>query len=82
MARHITPPTELQLLQEELRRTQRELTLAYDRFNEAKEPELVESCIYEIKSINARFAYLYRSIKEQSDDSVAAAKPKGAKAWV
>ena len=82
MARHVTPPTELELLQEELRQTQRELSLAYERFNEAREPELVEACIYEIKSINARFAYLYRSIKERSGEDLAAAKTEGAKAWV
>lgn len=81
MARQTTPPTELQLLEEELRQVQRELSLAYDRFNEAREPELVEACIYEIKSINARFAYLYRAIKEQSS-AAAAAKAEGAKAWV
>ncbi len=82
MARHVTPPTELELLQEELRQTQRELSLAYDRFNEAREPELVEACIYEIKSINARFAFLYRAIKERSTDALAAAKAEGARAWV
>lgn len=82
MAHRITPPTELQLLQEDLRRTQRELSLAYDRFNEAREPELVEACIYEIKSINARFAFLYRAIKEHGENSLAAAKTTGEKAWV
>lgn len=82
MSRHVTPPTELQLLQEELRQTQRELTLAYDRFNEAREPELIEACIYEIKSIHARFAYLYRSIKERDGEALAAAAAEGAKAWV
>ncbi len=82
MAHHTTPPTELQLLHEELRRTQRELSLAYDRFNEAREPELVEACIYEIKSINARFDFLYRSIKAHSADAIAAAKAEGEKAWV
>lgn len=82
MARHVTPPTELELLQEELRQTQRELSLAYERFNEAREPELVEACIYEIKSINARFAFLYRAIKERSAEALAAAKAEGARAWV
>ena len=82
MARHVTPPTELELLQEELRQTQRELSLAYERFNEAREPELVEACIYEIKSINSRFAFLYRAIKERSADALAAAKAEGARAWV
>ncbi|MGM9619691.1 MAG: DUF2508 family protein [Oscillospiraceae bacterium] len=84
MARKPKPPTELQLLKEELRRTQQELALAYQRFNEAAEPELVESCIYEIKAINARFGYLYRAIKAHSgEDMAAAAGPTGGvRTWV
>lgn len=82
MARKPAPPTELQLLKEELRQVQCDLALAYDRFNRAAEPELVESCIYEIKSINARFSYLYRAIRERSGETVAAAKPEGTEAWV
>lgn len=82
MARKPAPPTELQLLQSELRQVQAELALAYDRFDQAAEPELVESCIYEIKAINARFSYLYRVIRERTGEVVAAAAQEGEKAWV
>ena len=84
MARHVTPPTELELLQEELRQTQRELSLAYERFNEAREPELVEACVYEISALKARYNYLLRCIKERSSQAepafVAAAAMKGGRA--
>ena len=82
MARKPVPPSELQLLKEELRKVQSDLALAYDRFDQASEPELVESCIYEIKAINARFSYLYRAIQERCGGSLAAAAAEGAEAWV
>ena len=77
-----TPDPELFRLKEELLTAQGDLSQAYRRFDQAVDPELVEACIYEIKSINARFAYLYRSIKERSGEDLAAAKTEGAKAWV
>ncbi len=82
MARKPAPPSELQLLQNELRQVQSDLALAYDRFDQASEPELVESCIYEIKAIHARFSFLYRVIRERGGEAVAAAKPEEEKAWV
>ena len=52
------------------------------RFDQASEPELVESCIYEIKAINARFSYLYRAIRERSGEAAAAGKQEANEAWV
>lgn len=75
MPRNITPPSELELLQRELRTVQQELALAYDRFDQAAEPELVEACIYEIKAVHARFSYLYRAIRQQEGGAAAAAAP-------
>ncbi len=82
MARKTPQLSELQLLQNELKQVQADLALAYDRFDQVCEPELVESCIYEIKAIHARFSYLYRVIRERSGESVAAANAEGEKAWV
>lgn len=82
MAKKTPQPSELQLLKNELRQVQSDLALAYDRFNQASEPELVESCIYEIKAIHARFSYLYRVIRERSGECAAAVKPEGEEAWV
>lgn len=51
-------------LHHELHTTARELRRAYDRFNYVSEPELVESSIYEIDSLKAKYNYLLRRIKE------------------
>lgn len=64
---YIPTPEELH---HELRTTARELRRAYDRFNYVSEPELVESCIYEIDSLKAKYNYLLRRIKEINGISV------------
>lgn len=56
----------LQDLKTELLAAQGDLALAYRRFNQATEPELVESCIYQISAEKARCNYLIRAIKERS----------------
>ena len=66
------PDPELLALKEELREAQWELTLAYRRFNQAVDPELVESCVYQISAVKARCNYLIRSIKERSPEAVPA----------
>ena len=52
---------------------QGDLALAYRQFNQALDPELVESCIYQISAVKARCNYLIRAIKERSPDAAAAA---------
>ena len=51
-------------LMEELYETQEELRRARMDFNYAEEPELVESYVYELNSIEARYAYLLRRARE------------------
>jgi len=57
------PDPELLTLKAELQNAQGELALAYCRFDQAVDPELVESCVYEISAVNARCNYLIRAIK-------------------
>ena len=64
---------ELQDLKDELRSAQGELALAYRRFNQAIEPELVEACVFQISAVKARCNYLIRAIKERSPSSSATA---------
>ena len=54
---------ELLALKEELQSARGDLSLAYRRFDQAVDPELVESCIYQIKAEKAR------AIKERSPES-------------
>ncbi len=66
---------ELLVLQAELREAQGELSLAYRRFDQAVDPELVESCVYQISAVKARCNYLIRAIKAR--DSAAALAEEG-----
>jgi len=82
-SRKQTPDSELVRLQTELKLAQQELAFAYHQFNEAVDPELVESCIYQISSVKARCNYLIRSIKEHFPVAAAAnAEMKGEILWI
>ena len=67
-----TPDPELETLKEELHSARNDLQTAYSQFNLAVEPELIESCIYQIKAIQARCNYLLRAIKSRSHPAVPA----------
>ena len=54
------PDPELLALKAELQEAQGELSLAYRRFDQALDPELVESCVYQISAVKARCNYLIR----------------------
>jgi hypothetical protein len=66
------PDPVLEALKGELDSARRELALAYLQFDQAVDPELIESCIYQISAVKARCNYLIRVIKEQSPAAAAA----------
>ena len=73
---------ELLTLRSELLEAQGELAQAYRQFDQAVDPELVESCIYQISAIKARCNYLIRSIKERTaPQPAAAARTEGGALW-
>ena len=72
---------ELLALKAELLNAQGELACAYQPFDQALDPELVESCIYQISAVKARCNYLIRAIKERSPDAVAAVNLQGEALW-
>ena len=76
------PDPELAALKAELQEAQNELARAYCQFNHAVDPELVESCIYQINAIKARCNYLIRRIKQYDPDAIAAARPEGDTVWI
>ena len=55
----------LQELKESLQNTQRELSLAFEAFDYANDPDLTESCIFTIRALQSRMDYLLKQIKEQ-----------------
>ena len=75
------PDPELLNLKAELLEAQGDLAQAYRQFNQALDPELVESCIYQISAVKARCNYLIRAIKERSPAAAAAAGVEGDAAW-
>ena len=56
---------ELTELKQSLQTTQSELANAYSAFDYASDPDLTDSCIYEIRSLRARMDYLVKQIKER-----------------
>ena len=71
------PDPELLALQAELQEAQDQLALAYRQFNQAVDPELVESCVYQISADKARCNYLIRAIKARSPEADACGSPTG-----
>ena len=50
-------------LQESLERVRLELNQAYTAFNMADDEDLVESCVFEINALQARYNYLLKQAK-------------------
>ena len=75
------PDPELLALKAELQEAQGELSLAYRRFDQALDPELVVSCVYQISAVKARCNYLLRAIKAREPDAVAAIQSEGDFLW-
>lgn len=78
-----TPDPELEVLKAELAAAQGDLQAAYNQFDLAVEPELVESCVYQINAVQARCNYLIRMIKSRCPAAVPAAarQPEEGALW-
>ena len=75
------PDPELIILRSELLEAQGDLAQAYRQFDQALDPELVESCVYQISAVKARCNYLIRAIKERGPQAAAAAQTEGDSVW-
>ena len=76
------PDPEMERLKTELYQAQDELQQAYHHLDLVLEPELVESCIYQISAIQARCNYLIRTIKAYDPEAIAASLPEGETLWI
>ena len=68
------PDPELLTLKAELLAAQGDLASAYRQFNQAVDPELVESCIYRISAAKARCDYYLRVLKLREPGAAGAVK--------
>lgn len=66
--KEIRLPDETAELRQELQDTAQALRCAYERFNFVSDQELVESCVYEISALKAKYNYLLRRAKELGED--------------
>lgn len=80
-ARKKRPDPELERLKAELYQAQDELQQAYHHLDLVLEPELVESCIYQISAIQARCNYLIRAIKARHGAASSMPEEEGA-TWI
>ena len=69
------PDPELIVLKAELEAAREDLALAYRQLDQALDPELVESCVYQISADKARCNYLIRAIKARSPEADACGIP-------
>lgn len=56
--------TESRILREGLIKTRTLINQAYAGFNGTGDPDLIESYVFEINSLQARYSYLLRRVKE------------------
>jgi hypothetical protein len=59
------PPISSDEIEEELKKVRKEMELAYNQFQYTTEPELIDSCIYELKAVQIRYDYLINKAKEK-----------------
>lgn len=79
-AKKTAPDPELTALKAALEAAREDLFLAYQDFDHAVDPELVEACVYQISAVKARCNYLIRSIKARSS-AQAAEEQEGESLW-
>ena len=62
---------ERRALLEGLGQTRALIAQAYAGFNAAKDPDLIESYVFEINALQARYSYLLRRVKELEEGAQA-----------
>ena len=60
--KHSDHPT-LEELRQELYKANEAMNTAYDRFNWADDPDIIDACIFEISALNARYNCAVKNIR-------------------
>lgn len=64
MKSHAAPTNDPYLgLLQDIERTKGDLQNAYAHFDDATEPDLIDSCIYQVNAIQTRYRFLLRQLK-------------------
>ena len=59
------------LLLDDLEKSQCDLALAYNSFENAMDPDLIDCCIYQVKALQMRYKFLLTKAKQFDEDSYA-----------
>lgn len=57
-------------LLKEIEETKCALSAAYMNFENVVEPDLVDSCIYELKSVQLRYKFLLNQLRDQNNENL------------
>ncbi len=63
--------TAYSLLLEDLEKARHDLALAYDNFDNAMEPDLIDCCIYQVNAMHMRYKFLLAEAKQLNEDPYA-----------
>lgn len=63
--------TAYSLLLDDLEKARYDLALAYDNFENAMEPDLIDYCIYQVNALQMRYKFLLTKAKQFNEDSYA-----------
>jgi hypothetical protein len=57
-------------LLQEIANTQKELESAYSNFENVVDPDLIDSCIYQVNAIQHRYKFLLKQVKNSTPYSI------------
>lgn len=55
------------LLLDDLKKTKNDLDLAYSNFENVVDPDLIDSCIYQVNAVQLRYKFLLTRMKQIED---------------
>lgn len=55
------------LLLDDLKKTKSDLDLAYSNFENVVDPDLIDSCIYQVNAVQLRYKFLLGRVKQIED---------------
>lgn len=58
------PPSAYSLLLDDLEKARYDLSLAYDNFQNAMDPDMIDCCIYQVNALQMRYKFLLTRVKQ------------------
>lgn len=69
--KQMTHTTNYSLLLDDLEKAKYDLALAYNNFENAMEPDLIDCCIYQVNALQMRYKFLLTKAKQLNEDPYA-----------